>query len=161
MEIYSGALSQNLKLYFKCESFLKKLCIYSCKHGQVEIINAAYARVDQKCLSYNSHKWEISFHTIPYVQKIAWKLYNKHFSINGNCILGVFSINQKVVFCFLIYFLKKFGLFLQPNTSEKDLGYSKHQRLDSLTFTMHKKTFSDDYFKFLNFQIIRHWSRHT
>ena len=29
------------------------------------------ARVDQKCLSYNSHKCEISFHAIPYVQKIV------------------------------------------------------------------------------------------
>ena len=40
-------------------------------------------------------------------------------------MIGVFSINQKVV--------------LQPNTNDKDLGYSKHQRLEGLTFTMHRK----------------------
>ena len=56
-------------------------------------------------------------------------------------MMGVFSINQKVVFCSRIYFLKSFGLCLQPNTSDNDLGYSKHQRLDGLTFTMHKKNY--------------------
>ena len=54
-------------------------------------------------------------------------------------MIRVFSITKKVVFCFLKYFLKNFGLSLQPNTSDKDLGYSKHQRLDGLTITMHKK----------------------
>ena len=68
---------------------------------------------------------------------------------------------------------------MQPNTSDKDIGYAKHQRLDGLAFTMHRKLpdnglsftiditkvtnfyflakfFNDDYIKFLNLQIIRH-----
>ena len=32
----------------------------------------------------------IQFHTIPYVQKIVWKLYDKHFSIYENCMISVF-----------------------------------------------------------------------
>ena len=42
-------------------------------------------------------------------------------------------------FLFLNFFLKTFGLCLQLKTSDKDLGYLKHQRLDGLTFTMHEK----------------------
>ena len=96
-------------------------------------------------------------------------------------MIGVFSINQKVVFSCYIYFLTNFRLCLQPSTSDKVLGYSKHRRLDGLAFTMHEKRpelyssclsqiiyiksnkllifgkiFNDDYFKFLNFEIIRY-----
>ena len=66
----------------------------------------------------------IQFHTIPYVQKNVWKLYNKYFPMKGNCIIGIFSINQKVIFVSIFIFWKKFGLCLQPNTSDTDLGYS-------------------------------------
>ena len=54
-------------------------------------------------------------------------------------MIGVSSINQKVVICFKFLFVKQFGFCLQSNTSDKDLGYSKQQRLDSLAFTMHRK----------------------
>ena len=50
-------------------------------------------RVDQNFLSYNFHIWEtfvIQIHTIPYVQKIVWKLYDKNFSMYENCMIGVF-----------------------------------------------------------------------
>ena len=46
-------------------------------------------------------------------------------------MIGGFTINQKV---FLFYFLKNFGFCLQPNTSDKDFGISKHQRLDGVAF---------------------------
>ena len=54
-------------------------------------------------------------------------------------MIVVFSMNQKVVFCFDTYFLKNFGVCLQPNISYTELGYSKHQRLDGLAFIKHRK----------------------
>ena len=53
-------------------------------------------------------------------------------------MIGVFSINQKVVFCCYIFFLTNFWLCLQPNTNDKVLGYSKNQKLDGLALTMHE-----------------------
>ena len=53
-------------------------------------------------------------------------------------MIGVFSI-AKSCFLFLNLFSEKFRLCLQPNTSDKDLGYSKYQRLGGLAITMHKK----------------------
>ena len=40
-------------------------------------------RVDQKCLSYKSHKWQTSCNTIPskQFQTYKWKLEDKHFAI--------------------------------------------------------------------------------
>ena len=70
-------------------------------------VRYSVSRVDQKCLSYNSDKWEflfIQFHTIPYVEKIVWNLYNNHFPTNGNCMIGDFSIEQKVWFILKFWF---------------------------------------------------------
>ena len=78
----------------------------------------------QKCFPYNSHKWEIFFHPIPfhpYVQKFVWNLYNKHFPIYKVCIIGVFSINQKVVFCFQIIFWKTLGCVCNRTQMTKTL----------------------------------------
>ena len=72
-------------------------------------------RVDQKCLSYNSHKWEISFHTISYNSirtencmktlwqafSHKWKLYDRYFLRKPkSCFLFVnlFSDKFSVVF---------------------------------------------------------------
>ena len=50
----------------------------------------------------------IHFHTISYVQKFVWNLYNECFSINGNCTLGVFFHKPKSYFLFLNWFPEKF-----------------------------------------------------
>ena len=33
----------------------------------------------------------IKFHTISCIQKIVWNLFNKHFPINGNCMINILS----------------------------------------------------------------------
>ena len=46
----------------------------------------------------------IQFHTIPYVQKFVWNLYDKYFSIYENCMIGVFPKTKKFEFLFLNLF---------------------------------------------------------
>ena len=70
---------------------------------------------------------------------IQWNCMIAIFSIKWNCMIGVFALNQNVVFSVQLYFLKQFGFCLQQHPSDKDLGYSEHQRLDGLAFTMHRK----------------------
>ena len=70
---------------------------------------------------------------------MQWNCMIAIFSIKWNCMIVVFALNQKVFFLFIIFFLKQFGVCLQPNPSDNDLGYTKHQSLGGLALEMHRK----------------------
>ena len=56
-----------------------------------------------------------------YTYRIVWNLYNKHFHLTGNCMIGGFTINQKVVFVSNFIFWKVLGSVCNPSQVTKTL----------------------------------------